>query len=215
MSENELLEITRKDISETERETITTIGGFWAYMCPYCGKITLVHGTVNINIDVVNRDMDGMRGTANVVDINGMDIDDIRCYAQLMCKIKCYNCGLYFETTDELDPNIAQTISVLNMKGYETLFSCEGHDDNEFYIYFKEFFHHRILETHPLPEGLYLDENDKLSLGRFIIRSSIDHHKDKDEVDRNAMSVMYSELYKWALSLPQFDYDLPEFKDLF
>lgn len=209
---SELLEITRKDSSETG----TIVGGFWAYMCPHCGEITLVHGTVNINVDVVNRDMGGIKhGTANVVDIVGMDMDDIRCYAQLMCKIKCHNCGIYFETTDELDPNIANTISVLNIKGYETLFSCEGHDDSEFYIYFKEFFHHRILETHPLPEGLYLDENDKIHFGRFIIRSSIDHHKDKDEVDRNAMSVMYSELYKWALSLPQFDYDLPEFKDLF
>ena len=55
-------------------------------------------------------------------------------------KFKCPNCEHLNEWTEYLDPNITSPLSTLNIRGYPTYCSCEGHPENwsDAYILFKD-----------------------------------------------------------------------------
>lgn len=109
--------------------------------------------------------------------------------------ITCKNCHWYGDAI-LLDPNIAETISILNKKGYKTKYCCEGHsgekyqyDGKDYYVdtgYIK-FEKGICIDPDSLPESWYLVLND------MIIKSKKDH------------SITYlNDIYEWAKSLPEY-----------
>lgn len=171
------------------------IRGMVAFMCPHCLGLTYLKGGLTINLQ----------------NEFGNDV-----YAEIHYKIQCNECGERYETTDDpLDPNIAPIISMLNRKGYETLYSCESHKypanhsgkANQFYIYFKDVKYYKLVEKYPLPEALvHLDEED-LADGKFIIRGTV------NSMDKKAPSPydLCDAVRRWARSLPdaeEFDKEL-------
>lgn len=89
------------------------------------------------------------------------------------CLTYCKYCNTDHPHFTELDYNISEVISKLNKKGYRTLFSCEGHkEDNEAYIYFMS---NNILKyTSMLPISWNVDL-DNLKENKVIIRSSYEN----------------------------------------
>lgn len=101
----------------------------------------------------------------------------------------CEECGEYIEEFLTIDGEIAPTISVLNKKGWKTLFCCAGHDgDSSAYIYFKSNKYLKYIAI--LPKGWKLDVIDYTQRKDFIIRSK---HGCYDSF----------ELYEWAQRLPK------------
>jgi hypothetical protein len=120
--------------------------------------------------------------------------------------ITCNECGEKYTTTDDpLDPNIAPIISMLNRKGYETLFSCEGHKypynnetcPSQFYIYFKEFKYIKLVEKYPLP-GLFSIEDYDTESNKFVIRAAM-YSMDKDAPSSKDLC---DAIRLWARRLP-------------
>lgn len=112
-------------------------------MCPHCFHV--FYATINLTcyVSVITE-----RGLIDVLQ-NTVYETDI-----------CESCGKYAKLI-ELDPNIAETISLLNKKGYLTKFCCEGHNErrrDNGYIYFKD----RSIEDylHTLPISWYIDLED-------------------------------------------------------
>ena len=96
----------------------------------------------------------------------------------------------------ELDPNIAEDISILNKKGYTTKYCCEGHiSDHQYitspYIYFNNM-HYDIAKN--LPKTWCVD-ND---YDGFIIRGDISNPKKK----------ILEDLHKMVEKLPEVDYPI-------
>lgn len=117
-------------------------------------------------------------------------------YANLPFSIKksiCENCKCKDVNMIQLDPNIAETISVLNKKGYSTKFCCEGHGYGGAYVYFNnDEIMKKMFDTifNTLPSSWYLDLNN-FKESKIIIRS------DENEYPNNIL-----ELNEWADSLP-------------
>lgn len=87
--------------------------------------------------------------------------------------VTCPYCGDIIVTEDIIDPNMVEFISILNKKGYETKYSCEGHTEinRDFisyshpYILFKDKNLKDILKYIPLQGGWYLDTKyDRFSI---------------------------------------------------
>lgn len=96
-------------------DTIVKMHGDLALMCPACYDITHIHDFYYENI--IRSEYCGTK---------------IAILDQLPILVDCDKCG-YNELAIALDPNIAETISILNKKGYITKECCEGHDENLFY----------------------------------------------------------------------------------
>ena len=91
----------------------------------------------------------------------------------------CPDCGKY-SALIEIDPNIVETISILNKKKYYTKFCCEGHENKSNpYIYFDNNVKYipGFIESlmYDLPITWYLDTED-LKRGNIIIRSDYCNH---------------------------------------
>lgn len=142
-----------------------------ALMCPICYDIKYVD--ININILVNKKDI---------------------CCMLKYCSV-CDNCKSNCEFI-ELDPNIAEAISILNKKGYRTIFCCEGHDDNEAYIYFNSLYENAIMKIIKNIDKLYgsswfIDKEDYEN-GKLILR-----------VTKGSKKTKYlKELKDWADELP-------------
>ena len=103
----------------------------------------------------------------------------------------CPECGNDNYDLIEIDPNIADTISILNRKGFHTAFCCEGHGDygTMGYIYFvRKYIMEKYIGT--LPPTWYVDLDD-IRREHFIIRSE----------SSNYVEAML-DIYEWAKSLP-------------
>jgi hypothetical protein len=109
-------------------------------------------------------------------DLIMMDFNDVSIVGH--CKHCKYT--VYFILIDE---KLSEIISTLNKKGYYTEFCCEGHfnkDENgdifydDAYIMFSEEGTMRLeyfMDYNALPEGWYIDKEDK----RLIFRANIDN----------------------------------------
>lgn len=96
-------------------DTIVKMHGDLALMCPACYDITHIHDFYYENI--IRSEYCGTK---------------IAILDQLPIRVDCDKCD-YNGFAIALDPNIAETISILNKKGYITKECCEGHDENLFY----------------------------------------------------------------------------------
>ena len=134
--------------------------------------------------------------------------------------IRCPECGEFSTWHEYLDPAITPALAELNKKGYETLFSCQGHthvrdycrifpeagDDfkpafcnmmysSDAYIAFAKSISKDVVEKYPLIDPWHLCKhkiyNEDIS---FTIRTD-------DEEDSDLVKRMVS-LYKWVESLP-------------
>lgn len=101
----------------------------------------------------------------------------------------CDECKEYIEEFITIDGNIAPTISLLNQKGYKTLFCCEGHEETSesAYIYFRNIKYLKYILF--IPKGWKIDVYDYTNMRSFIIRSKCNNYN-------------VSELYDWANRLP-------------
>ena len=117
--------------------------------------------------------------------------------------IKCPKCNYINRFEYYLDPNITYAIALLNCKGYETVFSCEGNNDSEPYIMFNHAYE-GILNVKPR-KPWYIDFksshvvlSDKGDDESLVIRCN------KDTLLFNRIN----SLNKWAEELPYNEYDV-------
>lgn len=144
--------------------------GTIAYMCPKCYNILYANGKYDFNIKT-----------------------NIDFYVDMVFGYNCPNCENNIQAI-ELDPNIADDISILNKKGYKTKYCCEGHiSDHQYisapYIYFNNT-HDDIAKN--LPKTWYVD-ND--GYNGFVIRADINNSKKK----------ILEDLHKMVEKLPEVD----------
>lgn len=138
--------------------------GTLALMCPECYHIT--QHEVNANSVVCihgNNNPEHKHVSANTQ----YTIDECSC---------CMNRNF---TAIELDPNIAEAISIFNKKGYYTKYCCEGHGKNksEPYIYFEDK-DVMIQYMHTLPLSWYVNYDALQYKDKFIIRADPwNHHE--------------------------------------
>lgn len=103
----------------------------------------------------------------------------------------------------EIDELMIPTIQTLISKGYTTDFCCSGHYEKFLsygYICFSEY----IEDLPSLPKGFYKEIGNN---GQLIIRSNrILNRKPKSPNDFYDICDEAKELYKWALSLPMYEY---------
>ena len=137
--------------------------GTIAYMCPHCYNIIYMNGKTYSSISSSN-------------------IDDF--YLNINLTFMCPFCENRVVGI-ELDPNIAEDISILNKKGYTTKYCCEGHiSDHQYisapYIYFNNT-HDDI--TKNLPKTWNVDTE----YDHFVIRGDINNSKKKILEDLHKM----------------------------
>lgn len=181
-------------------------------MCPHC-----------LHMETISVTIDNKVGRHNINDF----------YTETKYHGDCPNCKEFTEF-ECMDVNIAETIKILNSKGYYTAFSCEGHIEEDVitcldtfsdpYIYFYFWKDSEILKEHPLPETWKLDDND-IKAERFSIHDNItdsipeelwnDGNENKfilwlcDNWDKEKR---LKDIYDWAVSLPDRDKEFKQFK---
>lgn len=159
------------------------ISGDGAFMCPVCKSISYLKMKSNI-------------------DLQNVDHPECEILFGVTYQITCYSCHSEFTADDPMDPNIAPIISLLNKKGYQTKFCCEGHSVNDnkpgslFYIFFKDTGYYDHIEN-SLPDKFYIDHNS-YKQGKLIIRAKVD----PDDKGYPGINKMMKTLMKWAKSLP-------------
>lgn len=87
--------------------------GDMTFMCPHCYNVELFNGCSKTLLKPYRK-----------YEVKQPFID-------IAIKYPCPECGRYAEQIS-VDPNIAVILSVLNKKGWKTLFSCEGHSYTEY-----------------------------------------------------------------------------------
>lgn len=151
-----------------------------ALMCPECFHLK------KYDITATGRIVLSQRG-----EITKAKNDDMTPWLTFNCLTEqCEKCGEIYPNMIMLDPNISDTIQILNLKGYHTLFSCEGHGNDKItaYIYFKS---KRILDliADTIPITWYIDYSN-IREGKFIIRSE----------SANYTEALF-DIYEWAKDL--------------
>lgn len=137
------------EITTHELSTFGTI----AVMCPNCYHNTKHYVTTKAN-SLVHSDT-----------VHVSTIVDIR-YTISKCPI----CAKERIDGIEIDPNIADAISILNQKGYYTKACCDGHSKkDEPYIYFKDKDIFDALNT--LPLSWYVDYKSLMHHDALVIRA--------------------------------------------
>ena len=159
------------------------IKGTSAFMCPCCFNIFFkkIHGQGSVVTEIDDEseiDEDG-----DLRDFMSIDV-----YPAMTCK----DC---LEPLVQIDPNIAEAIQLLNLKGYTTRFCCESHkyksEIADAYIMFNNFdLMNLVFDDADIPYGWYLDL-DCYRKGDYVIRADYDESKD-----------YLFELLKFAKSLP-------------
>lgn len=141
---------------------------------------------------------------------NDDDQDDIF-DASMQFTFKCKCCGKRVTVEYPLDPNITKTLSILNKKGYTTLFSCEGDTgERRAYIYFKHDYQKIIMHYYRLPIPWYFD-NEINTYGdyasqKFIIRAAAGVVSDQARIDY--IEEWAEELPVWSKFAKQYGYAL-------
>ena len=153
--------------------------GTMALMCPKCYHIEKYKLEINGKISISRNDQNPIDVLPNLCPIYANEND-------------CPDCKSDYRRI-EVDPNIANTISILNKKGFYTVYCCEGHDKDPAYIYFR---HKHVMElyAHTIPITWFIDFDD-LRHGKFIIRSE----------SANYVEGML-DIYEWAKTLPDITY---------
>lgn len=164
-------------------------------MCPNCFHLYPVEVDNDIQILVKRVYSNDLSENESEISI-GIDPFAIISYSTY----KCAECGdKHFDVKlIPLDYNIAPTISILNKKGYYTMFCCESHEgEPTAYIYFSDIFimdEVIRVEKYKLPDTWYIDEED-YNDGMFIIRSKRTFYPDN-----------IRDIELWATSLPDIKY---------
>lgn len=134
--------------------------GRLALMCPYCYETHMIDINKKLKMKYHVKYNDNYEIFASTK-FNGI------------CKY-CHNPVDFIE----IDGNIAKTIKILNRKGYNTKFCCEGHDKIKHkkdgislaYIYFDNGTTYLEFIKNFLPDSWYIDQGE-LNDGKFIIRA--------------------------------------------
>ena len=165
--------------------------GFWCEQCNYLDYRKL-HGSGSTSVEIDDPDDE-------ITDQNlPEDLIDFSFFS----KIKCPNENHIFTNyLNQLDPNIAEAIRILNKKGYKTDFSCESHKkyggDSPAYICFEleGRWAYKYIIGYDLPFGWYIDLKELKENRRLVIKA--DYNDSKDYL---------FDLLKWAESLPYMKY---------
>ena len=173
-----------------------SFNGYLGFYCPKCFHPFLVHARINIDLDYENSFINDEENNINF------------CTNYI---ITCPKCGQSSAYDHYLDPAITPNIALLNKKGYETLFCCQGHNHQRDYsnndewgpiesfvnygayiMFCKEVNMKDVIKKYPLPTIWKLD-NDSYMYDGTIIRCD-DNHDD-------LMQRMVS-LWDWINTLP-------------
>lgn len=155
----------------------SNLQGTLALMCPKCYDLTYID--IEYNIKIKSK-------------IYGHNISISR---DPKIQMTCKNCHWYDDAI-LLDPNIAETISLLNKKGYTTEYCCEGHNgvkynyDNEDYEVdtgYISFYENIDIDADSLPESWYLADGTDIP----VIRSKKEY-----------LDTYLDDIHEWAKSLP-------------
>lgn len=165
--------------------------GYVGVYCPKCYAPYKFEASVKVNIK------------CNHIDIMPVvNLDDL-----LKLNLSCDTCNESSIVTI-LDPNIVDTIAMLNYKGYKTKYSCEGNmiSDNMMctaYISFESgCFPLDIVSKYPLPEDWTLTVDDDL-IGIYCYKPD-DISKEEYCSLEMVMDRMKS-IYEWVTELPTLD----------
>ena len=168
--------------------------GYVGVYCPNCYTPYKFETSVKVNIK------------CNHIDIMPVvNLDDL-----LKLNLSCDICKESSIVTI-LDPNIVDTIAMLNYKGYKTKYSCEGNmisDDMmcTAYITFKPVcFPLDIVDKYPLPEdwALVVDDINQDLIGIYCYKPD---DVSKQEYCSPEMTVTrMKSIYEWVIELPTLD----------
>ena len=92
----------------------------------------------------------------------------------------------------QIDDLIAQTIQILNLKGYKTAWCCSGHAKEWFHSAYIQFEFGEITPE-DLPAGWFWEEDGHMQY-QYVSSS-------QDDLNQEIAEVM-SDLFKWAEALP-------------
>ena len=111
---------TNNDVYNTKiYDTAYSINSVTGYMCPNCFNIQHIMTNVVNNATVIFNDVTDE-------DISEIESNNINLSVDYNLKCKCPVCR-YNRTHIKLDDNIADTIGILNIKGFYTIASSEGY----------------------------------------------------------------------------------------
>lgn len=138
--------------------TSYNVDGNVGYMCPNCFNVehikTKIDNSAKLIFDHVTDD-----------EITDIEAEKIRLSVDYKIDAKCPVCK-YYKSHIKLDDNIADTIGILNIKGYKTSSSCEGRKTVDGiidpYIGFNTLFTHYSIKTLPKIES-YIENTLPLS----------------------------------------------------
>lgn len=129
--------------------------------------------------------------------------------------IVCCKCGNQFINNifDMLDPNIAETISLFNRAGIETLYCCEGHEEigtygtnySWAYISFKDEFE-EINQPQSIPKNWFVEKNIRIfpNLGitsDILLYYNYYNNDEEFNYGKYNKEEEMKELYNFALSI--------------
>lgn len=169
------------------------VKGNIGFICPHCGYSIICSASIN----------------------NVMFVDNGDFYVSNIYHVTCGNCNMEFiQDTGHIDPNIAEVLSTLNKKGYQTEWSCEGHPESNTcvsiaYIVISNPNLKVVLNDYPLPKSWIVDDNEW-----FHIETVCDWEKTEEDT-KKVLRMRYSkkqrikDLMVWAESLPEASTILP------
>lgn len=104
-------------------------GDYIGLMCPHCYCYVIVRADNRQRIYHIDgsRHPDAKPGQIELG--TGKPVPDFKILPSRSYHWVCPECGVDLDQVDHIDPNIVPIISLLNKKGYETEFCCEGHED--------------------------------------------------------------------------------------
>lgn len=86
--------------------TVKKVSGVFGFYCDRCKEVTYTSGSLSYNI--IPTDFSKVEVIEQKIHLN------------------CFHCGNHIVSNNYLDPNIAETVGILQRKGYSVLRSCEG-----------------------------------------------------------------------------------------
>ena len=131
-----------------DNHVVMKVKDYIGFVCPHCYNSMIMRASITLNMQNVDKTSETYLGITPAYTVE--------------CT-KCHEVTTYLY---ELDPNITPMIAELNRKGYDTVYSCEGHRENEDdicvpYIMFKYPGQRSVCDYYPLPDPWYLEGSDK------------------------------------------------------